>query len=155
MYPQLSGYSSSTIGLFLGILGAALLIIGILYLATGIGFFGGKGWAWTIGMIVSVLSIIVNVVQVIINPANIGGAVISIIIPLIIIYYLTRAHVKAFFGKGPSIATPVTSPNMGMTNPSTMGSTMGTSSMGSMRCPNCGANVPTGSAKCPSCGANL
>ena len=150
-YPQLTGFSSGTIAVVLGVLGAVLLIIGILYLVTGIGFFGGKGWAWTIGMIVSVLSIIANIVQAIISPAGVAGAIISIIIPLIIIYYLTRPHVKAFFGKGPSMGTPGTLPSSGMTSPAMATSTMG----GALRCSNCGASVPAGSTKCPSCGAPL
>ncbi|HZY94298.1 MAG TPA: hypothetical protein VFE98_05470 [Candidatus Bathyarchaeia archaeon] len=112
-YPQLAGYSAGTIAILLGALGGVLLIIGILYLVTGIGFFGGKGWAWTIGMIVSVLSIIANIVQAIIifTGTIIGGTVVFTTIPLIIIYYLTRPHVKAFFGKGPSTDAPGTTPS--------------------------------------------
>jgi len=150
-YPQLSGFSSGTIAIFLAALGVVLLIIGILYLVTGIGFFGGKGWAWTIGMIVSVLSIIANIVQAIISPSGVGGAIVSIIIPLIIIYYLTRPHVKIFFGKGSSMGSPATTPSAGMASPTMATSTMG----GALRCSNCGASVPTGSTKCPSCGAPL
>jgi zinc-ribbon domain len=151
-YPQLAGFSSGTIAVVLGVLGGVLLIIGILYLVTGIGFFGGKGWAWTIGLIVSVLSIIVNIIQAIISPGGLGGAIFSIIIPLIIIYYLTRPHVKAFFSKGPAMGMPGTAPSAGMTSPTMATSTMGG---GTMRCTNCGASVPAGSTKCPSCGAPM
>ncbi len=151
-YPQLAGIATGTIAIILGVLGAVLLILGILYLVTGIGFFGGKGWAWTIGLIVSILSIVVNIAQVVISPGGIGGAVISIIIPLLILYYLTRPHVKAFFGKG----APMTP--SGAMPPSGMGS-MPTSTMGSMgagmTCRSCGASIPAGATKCPSCGASL
>ncbi len=151
-YPQLAGIATGTIAIIFGVLGAVLLILGILYLATGIGFFGGKGWAWTIGLIVSILSIIVNIVQVAINPGGIGGAVISIIIPLLILYYLTRPHVKAFFGKGPTMAPAMPPSGMGSMPASTMGST---GSMGGMTCRSCGASVPAGATKCPSCGTSL
>jgi hypothetical protein len=150
-YPQLAGYSVGTIAIFLGVLGAVSLILGILYLVTGIGFLGGKGWAWTIGIIVSVLSIISNIVEAAIIPGNVAGAVFFTIISLIIIYYLMRPHVKAFFGKGPAMGMPGTTPSAGMTSPTMATSTMG----GALRCSNCGASVPTGSTKCPSCGAPL
>ena len=152
-YPQLAGLAVGTIAAIIGILGGLILIIGLLYLATGIGFFGGKGWAWTIGIIVSVLSIIVNIVQVIVFPAGIGGAIISIIIPLIIVYYLTRPHVKVFFGKGVSPAGPsaMGASQMG----SGVSSSMGSSMASGMTCRNCGASIPMGATKCPSCGASV
>jgi len=151
-YPSLAGISAGTIAAIIGILGAVLLIIGILYLATGIGFFGGKGWAWTIGLIVSILSIIVNIAQIVIFPSGIATGIISIIVPLLILYYLTRPHVKAFFGKGTMAPSSMPPSGMGSMPASTMGS-MG--SMGGTNCRNCGASIPAGATKCPSCGASL
>lgn len=132
--------------------GAFSLILGILGLAMGIGFLHGKRYGWDLGVIVSVLMIIGAIVLIALGSY---GNIVQLIIYGIVLYYLTRPHVKAFFGKGPSVAMPITTPSPGMTNPSMMGSTMGSSSMGSMRCSSCGANVPTGSTKCPSCGASL
>src|SRR5215831_8207975 len=52
-YPQLATYnfSASTVGVLLQIFGAVPLILGILDLVLGVGFLGGKSWAWTVGMI--------------------------------------------------------------------------------------------------------
>jgi hypothetical protein len=151
-YPQLASYNltSATIGVLLGIFGAVILILGLLYLVMGIGFLGGKGWAWTLGMIVAVLSLIIDIPSAIFfGPTNVLG----IIIAIIILYYLTRTRVKAFFGKaawgppamgGPSMMSAST---MGTAAPPTMGTTI--------KCPACGAMAPAGSTKCPSCGSML
>jgi hypothetical protein len=79
-------------------IGAVLLIIGILELVYGIGFFGGKGWAWTLAMIGSVLNIIFGIVSIAFGSF---GSAFGLIISILILYYLTRTHVKAYFGKVP------------------------------------------------------
>ncbi len=145
-YSGLSSLDTGTIATIVTVLGVVLLILGILYLAYGIGFFSGKGWAWTLGMIGTILGIILNIVQIALGSfTSVGG----LIIGLIIVYYLTRPHVKAYFGKGAQMA-----PVSGMSPPSAMTSSMG-STMTSMTCKSCGASVPAGATKCPSCGANL
>src|SRR5260370_28366262 len=83
-------------------MGAILLIIGILELVYGIGFFGGKGWAWTLAMIGSILQIVFGIVSIVFGSV---GSVLGLIISILILYYLTRPHVKAFFGKKPSMAS--------------------------------------------------
>jgi hypothetical protein len=147
LYPQLSGIGSLSTILY--VLGAVVLIFGILALVLGVGFLGGKGWAWTLGIVVGVLNIVVSLVQTVIG---FYSSIVGIIFPLIIIYYLMRPHVKAFFGKGPAMGS-------GMQPPPMMSSSMpmGSAPMGSMgmTCKNCGASIPAGATRCPSCGANL
>ncbi len=145
-YPGLSSLTAGTITTIVTVLGAVILILGILYLVYGIGFFSGKGWAWTLGIIGTILGIILNIVQIALGSfTSISG----LIIGLIIIYYLTRPHVKAYFGKGAQ-----TAPVSGMPQPSTMSSSMG-SGMASMTCKSCGASIPAGATRCPSCGASV
>ena len=151
----LSGIDIATVQLIFSALGAVLLVLGILYLIVGIGYWGGKGWAWTLGIVVTVISLIVDIVQIGINPVSAAGNVFGILIALIILYYLTRRHVKAFFGKAPW-------------GPPTMGGGAMTAMTGGMppssttqasptmvRCNSCGAMSPMGTTKCPSCGAAL
>ena len=103
-YSNLSPYvTTSTVATVLGILGAFSLLVGIFWLVEGLGAMVGKGWAWTLGIIVFVLSIISNLIQVVFG--NYSSAI-GIIVDLGIIYYITRPHVKAFFGKGTPPATP-------------------------------------------------
>jgi hypothetical protein len=148
-YPGLASLGVGTLSALLVALGAVILILGILYFAVGIGFFGGKGWAWTLGIIVSVVGIVLDIVQI-----GFGGysSILGLIIGILIIYYLMRPHVKAFFGKGPAVAG-------GMQPPPMMSSSMpmGSAPMGSMgmTCKNCGASIPAGATRCPSCGAAL
>ena len=98
-YSGLASIGAGTLAVILLALGAVILVLGILYFAVGIGYFGGKGWAWTVGIIVTAISIVLDIVQIIFGAvSNVFGLVIG----LLIIYYLTRPHVKAFFGKGPS-----------------------------------------------------
>ncbi|OLC84491.1 MAG: hypothetical protein AUJ08_04020 [Thaumarchaeota archaeon 13_1_40CM_3_50_5] len=113
-YPGLASLGVGTISALIIALGAAILILGILYLGVGIGFLGGKRWAWNLGIIVSVIGIVLNVIQMI--GGNYGG-VVSLIISLLIIYYLMRPHVKVFFGKGTPMALRSTMPGTGSSTP--------------------------------------
>jgi hypothetical protein len=84
-----------TIGL---IIGGVVLFFSLIWLATGAGFLHGRGWSWTLGMIFSVLSLLGAVGALTIG--LITGGVGGLIFWGLILYYLTRNHVKAFFGKG-------------------------------------------------------
>ena len=77
-------------------LGGILIILGIISFIVAWGLLKGKGWAWSLTMILSIISIIISIVSLV--GGNFGG-VANIIISGIIIYYLFRPHVKAFFGK--------------------------------------------------------
>ncbi len=150
-YPQLATYNltTGTVAAILGVFGAVLLILGILYLVLGIGFLGGKGWAWGLGIALAVISIVFDISSVFL--LNSTGNVFGIIVSIIIIYYLTRTHVKVFFGKA-SGTVPSTG---GMMSAAPMGSTSSSSMGGMIKCRACGAMAPAGSTKCPSCGAML
>jgi hypothetical protein len=78
---------------------AILIAIGIAYLAVSYGLMKGKGWAWSITMIISYISIVFSIVAIVGgNPAPIGQLVISIIV----VFLLYRSQSKAFFGKPPN-----------------------------------------------------
>jgi hypothetical protein len=99
--------SISGIASILYALGALALILGIVSIVVAIGFLGGKGWAWTLGIVVSIINIIVSIVETVIG---FSSNLIGIIFSIIIIYYLMRPHVKAFFGKGPAMAPSMPPP---------------------------------------------
>jgi hypothetical protein len=83
--------------------GAVLVAIAIVSFVVAYGLLKGKGWAWTVAIILSIISIVLNVISV--AAGNIAS-IISIIISAIILYYLYRPHVKAYFGKGVSPSPP-------------------------------------------------
>jgi hypothetical protein len=86
--------------------GVVLVAIAIVSFVVAYGLLKGKGWAWTVAIILSIISIIWNAIT-LVTAANFGG-IISILISGIILYYLFRPHVKAYFGKGVSPSRPAT-----------------------------------------------
>src|ERR687892_2090980 len=86
---------SGLVLLIVGI-GVILLALGIAYLVMAYGLWKGRGWAWTITLILSVIGIIVAIVSIILGNV---AAIINAIIHGVVIYYLYRPNVKAFFGK--------------------------------------------------------
>ena len=92
-------------------IGGILLAVGIGYLIVSYGLLKGKGWAWIVTMVLSIIAIIVQIISAIttanalfsydINAswAGIISHIIGIAINAVIIWYLFRPHVKAFFGK--------------------------------------------------------
>src|SRR2546429_4499545 len=96
------GTLASTVGL---VIGGVFLFFSLIWLATGVGFLHGKGWAWTLGMIFTILSILGAVGALTIG--LITGGIVGIFFWSLMIYYLTRTHVKAFFGKGLLPVNPV------------------------------------------------
>ncbi|HEX6253748.1 MAG TPA: hypothetical protein VFZ55_05970 [Nitrososphaera sp.] len=77
--------------------GGILVAIGIFSFVVAYGLLKGKSWAWTLTLVLSIVSIVVAVISIATtgNPFNI----INIIISGIILYYIYRPHVKAYFGK--------------------------------------------------------
>ena len=93
----LSGFTVMAVGPFVGIvLGVILIIIGLAYFAVAYGLWKGLNWAWTITLIVSAIGIIVGIGLIIVGNV---GAIFHVIINGIVIYYLYRPNVKAYFGK--------------------------------------------------------
>ena len=84
------------------VFGAALIAIAIVSFIVAYGLLKGRRWAWIVTIILSIISIVWNVITIVGNPFGI----VSIIVSGIIIYYLFRPHVKAFFGKGVSPSRP-------------------------------------------------
>jgi hypothetical protein len=83
--------------LLIVLVGIVFLALGIAYLIMAYGLLKGRGWAWTISLILAGIGIVAGIYHITQN--NIGGAIASIIINGVIIYYLYRPNVKAYFGK--------------------------------------------------------
>jgi zinc ribbon protein len=79
------------------VIGGVFAFFSLIWLATGVGFLHGKGWAWTLGMIFTVLSILGAAY---VAFAGLYQAGYALVFWIIMIIYLTRSHVKIFFGKG-------------------------------------------------------
>jgi uncharacterized membrane protein (DUF2068 family) len=81
------------IGIFLG---SGMFILGLAYFLMAYGLWKGKGWAWTLTLILSGIGIIIGIGSIVVG--NIGS-IFHTIINAIIIYYLYRPNVKAFFNR--------------------------------------------------------
>lgn len=94
-----AGMFGGIAGALMGILGAAFIALGAAYFFVAWGLLTGKSWAWTITLILTVIDIAMGLISIIANPASIIGLIIN----GIILYYLFRPHVKAYFGKGSAV----------------------------------------------------
>jgi len=75
---------------FLTGIGLILLVLALLGFIMTWGLWSGRSWARTITMILSVVSIITGVF-------SLPGSLISILINIGILYYLTRSHIQAYY----------------------------------------------------------
>ena len=69
-------------------LGALSLLLGVLYLVGGIGLLRLTMWGWWLAVIASLVTVVSNISQVVINPGLVLGAVPGLILALIILIYL-------------------------------------------------------------------
>jgi drug/metabolite transporter (DMT)-like permease len=103
-------FLSQITGLGFVIIGSIILAVGIGYLAVSYGLLKGKRWAWTITVVLLFIGIAIDVASIIFGSFAINmnisnslsansGSVASIIISIIILYYLYRPHIKSYFGK--------------------------------------------------------
>ena len=77
-------------GLF-DVIGGITIALGVISFVMAWGLLKGKSWAWTITLILTIISLIFDLPSM---------NVIGIILDIVILYYLFRPHVKAYFGKG-------------------------------------------------------
>lgn len=83
-------------------LSAVAVVVGLLYVVCGIGFFQRQKWAWPLGIVVGVLSVARNIVEA--STGLITTAIPGIVIALVILYYLTTPRIKTYFGRGTKVA---------------------------------------------------
>ncbi|MFQ5907643.1 MAG: hypothetical protein ACE5JE_02270 [Thermoplasmata archaeon] len=79
-------------------LGAVSLVLGILYLVGGIGLFRLTLWGWWLAVLASLVTVVSNVTQVVIDPGLLLGSTPGLVLALIILGYLFV--VRDHFGTG-------------------------------------------------------
>jgi len=78
--------------------GVVLIIIAVAYLVFALSFLGLKRWAWAALLIISIVTIVAVIVQMIFDGFY-WSSLPAIILPLIIAYYLTRREVRQAFSR--------------------------------------------------------
>ncbi|MDD1776116.1 MAG: hypothetical protein LUP94_02050 [Candidatus Methanomethylicus sp.] len=84
-----------------GFLGGAVLFVGLIIVAIGLidlyiayGLYAGNGWAYSVAFFLTIISLIFGLLSLLT-----GVGLVRLLIDIIIIYYLTRPYVKAYFGR--------------------------------------------------------
>jgi hypothetical protein len=102
--PFVADVNSNVIGNSELALGAVLIPLGIEILCiasfvVAYGLFTGRSWAWFVGVVLSIIGLVVNVISLVIaNMFTITGALVGIAINAIVLYYLSRRNVRRYFG---------------------------------------------------------
>lgn len=81
-------------GVIFGVVSGITVVIGAISFLMAWGLLKGKSWAWTITLILTIISLIFDLPSM---------NIIGLIIDIVILYYLFRPHVKAYFGKGAQV----------------------------------------------------
>lgn len=79
----------------LAALGVVLLLLGVACFVVAFGL-----WNGTIAFALSILSIITSAVSIV---GSLGSSILGLLVSLVIIYYLTRPYVRAYFGKARTV----------------------------------------------------
>jgi len=126
---------------FVSVIGVALVVIALLYLGLAWGLWTGKGWAWIISLILAALGVIVSVLSLVTGGF---GPIVVLVLDALILYYLFRPNVRAFFGeqKTPAPPAPPSTPTISNVQQAT----------GGHYCTNCGGPLHEGEKFCSYCG---
>jgi hypothetical protein len=127
----------------LPVIGTILIIVALLDAVLAYGLWSGRGWAWILSLILAAVGILFSLISLVFR-GGVGGLV-TLIIDAVIVYYLTRPNVKAFFGE---IPLPAPAPPRPIQPPYSTGTD-------SRYCPSCGAPATTGEKFCSHCGTIL
>jgi lysylphosphatidylglycerol synthetase-like protein (DUF2156 family) len=120
------------------LIGLVVVVIGLLYVGLVWGLWTGKGWAWILSLVLAVLGLIASLIALV---RGRFGAIVVLILDVIILYYLFRPNVRAFFGeqKTPPQPTPAAASTSQPTAPTRF-------------CSNCGAPTQGNEKICSHCG---
>lgn len=85
---------------FVSTYGAIVAAMGVTLFVLAYGLFGGKAWAWTLGVVISVVMIAWTIAEAARDPSQeVIIVAISLGISIAILCYLYRPHVRRYFGK--------------------------------------------------------
>lgn len=93
---DLSGLPPSVFEAVVVAIGGIITAVGVVSFIVAYGLLKGMGWAWTMTVVLSIISILLNAISL---QENLGG-IVSIIISGIILYYIYRSYVNSYFGRG-------------------------------------------------------
>lgn len=93
----LSQFGYGFVSGFVVVAGVAVIIIGLLALLLGYGMWTGKEWAWLLAVILYALGAVSSLLSL---AGGSFGSIVSLVIYGLLLWYLWKPHVKAYFGRG-------------------------------------------------------
>ena len=93
MFPHVRFFAPRSVFSGLGLVAFALIDFILAY-----GLWKGKGWAWFASIIFAVIGLVFSALSLFMRPRL--GEGISLILNVVIIYYLMQPRVQSYFGKG-------------------------------------------------------
>jgi hypothetical protein len=88
--------------------GVVIIIIGFLGVLLGWGMWAGKEWAWLLAVILYALGALSSLASL---ATGSFSSIVGLVIYALLLWYLWRPHVKAYFGKGMGMqSTPMAQP---------------------------------------------
>jgi hypothetical protein len=82
------------LGFFFGIIA---VLLAVLYFAIAYGVWKGRPWAWTVGVVVSIIGLVFAVLG--LTGGITVSTIISLALPIVVLYYLMQPEVKRWLGR--------------------------------------------------------
>jgi len=93
----LSSYGVGMFSGFVSLFGGIIIVVGLFAIFVSWGMWSGKNWAWYLAVILYALGVVFGLV--LLAGGSVAGLV-SLLIDLLLLWYMFRPHVKAYFGMG-------------------------------------------------------
>jgi uncharacterized membrane protein len=74
------------------------LAIGIADLAIAYGFWTRQAWAWTWGITIQALGVLISLMELVLVGGSITSLIVQVVVAGIIIYYLNLPEIRKLFG---------------------------------------------------------
>lgn len=87
----------SGIGALASLFGLIILALGVAQLAIAYGFWTLKPWAWTWGITLEAVGVLISLVELVLSYGSISSFVIGVVIAGIVIYYLNMPDIRRAF----------------------------------------------------------
>jgi hypothetical protein len=81
------------------VLGVIFLVLGVLDIVVGIGFFRLSPWAWMLGIILQGAGLVLAIAEIALKYATLNGEILGMIISAGILVYLLTPGVRQAFGR--------------------------------------------------------
>jgi uncharacterized membrane protein (DUF2068 family) len=98
--PELFPHMRLIIPVRLFVVAVVLLVLALVEFVLAYGLWSGMSWAWVASLAFALLGIVFAIFSLFLRPGI--GEIISLLVNLLIVYYLMQPSIHSYFGKGSS-----------------------------------------------------